>query len=80
MCTQHECCVTASLPSLSAFHSVIPTTLLKGMSADALLKRRYDCSKAQRELGVTFTDVRQSTRDMAHFLVHAGVVAAPSKL
>jgi hypothetical protein len=66
-----------SAPRLAPFLPVIPTTLMGGLSADALPVPRYDCSKAQRELGLSFIPPERSMVDMAEALVDLGVVGPP---
>mmetsp|Transcript_15165 Transcript_15165/g.52697 ORF Transcript_15165/g.52697 Transcript_15165/m.52697 type:complete len:333 (-) Transcript_15165:128-1126(-) len=39
---------------------------------------KYDHSKAERELGITFTDVRTAVTDMGKYLVETGMVAKPA--
>ena len=65
---------------LAAFHGVIPTKLAAGVRVEDLPVRRYDASKAQRQLGLVFTPFATSMTDMAHFLVEHGMVQPPAKL
>ena len=61
-------------PSLSAFHPVLPRTLL----STEFLRPKYNHSKAERELGIVFTPLEKSMVDMATYLVEKGVVAPPA--
>ena len=46
--------------------------------SEDFFRHKYSHAKAERELGITFTDVAVSVRNMAHFLVDNGLASPPA--
>jgi hypothetical protein len=57
-------------PELAAFRDRLPTSEI----APVAHRPKYSRSKAEQELGITFTPIEKSVTDMAKALVSLGVV------
>jgi hypothetical protein len=57
-------------PELASFHDRLPTTERAPVSH----RPKYSRSKAEQQLGITFTPIEKSVTDMAKALISLGIV------
>ena len=57
---------------IAGFRGAVPT-ITRGMMKHTAIGQRFDCSRAQQELGLTFRPIETTLRDTVMFLVERGL-------